>query len=104
MEVNATNKRTEKRARLQSDRRHSILKGRTSNPIKGSARPIVQALDVRTDAMAAGTCTATVTLVAAAPAAMVCGEIVIVEPAGPPLAESVTAGSTAPVEGAMVRL
>lgn len=59
---------------------------------------------MRTAAVAAGTWTATLTLVAAAPAAIVEGVIVMVEPAGPPLAERVTAaGKVDPLEGAMLK-
>ena len=75
-----------------------------SIPSKGNIKPSAQAVAWPTIALVAGTWTATVTLVAPAPAVIVCGVIVIVAPAGAPLAESVTAaGNTVPVEGAIVK-
>ena len=70
-------------------RLRSIPNGSTSIPISGTQRPSAQAWDVRTAARA-GTWTVTVTSVDPAPAAMVGGLTVIVEPVGPPLAESET--------------
>jgi hypothetical protein len=74
-------------------------------PSKETAKASAQRYVVRTAAVAAGTWTATLTLVAAAPAAIVEGVIVIVEPVGPPLAERFTApGNVEPLEGAILKL
>ena len=103
MTANTINSRAAKSACLRDRHRHRSPKGSTSIP-NGKARQRAQLVELRTAALAAGTWTATVTSVASAPAAMVRGVMVMVAPAGPPVAASVTAaGSTDPLDGAIVR-
>ncbi len=87
------------------DSLHFAPKRITGIHINGNAKPSAQNLDLgAVAALVAGTWMATVTLVDPAPATIVRGVIVIVEPVGPPLAESVTAaGKVDAAEGAMVR-
>src|SRR5690242_14726132 len=103
-DASSINSRARKSMRLRDHRLTCHPQGITSIPSNGKKTASAQLLELRTAALAAGTWTTTVTSVAPAPAAMVRGVMVMVDPAGPPLAESVTAAGIAePVLGAMVR-